>query len=274
MKIYSLLRDGRKKKALPPKGYFKLNLVTFQSKIACFFYLSVFTVALPAHEHFLLEIGGKDIQLVIGSLNEPIYVDDKSGVDLSIQLADPKNPMDFSSPLVQPILDLEKTLKVAVGANKKSKILEISPVWNKPGRYKAVYYPTSPGVYSYRVFGTINEVPIDLIFPCQQTAIETPADSTIIQLAPGIIQKYKEGAFGCPALKGELDFPEKTFSALETAQQIQQLKIKIDEPEIPLASLAYTQPQDKQSFGMIFAILLATISLIVSLFCFYKISKK
>jgi hypothetical protein len=42
-----------------------------------------------AHERQLYTIGGQDYLIVIGSLNEPIIVDDKSGVDLRVLTADP-----------------------------------------------------------------------------------------------------------------------------------------------------------------------------------------
>ncbi len=43
-----------------------------------------------AHQRALYNIGGKDYLFVIGSQNEPVFVDDKSGVDFFAYTPDPK----------------------------------------------------------------------------------------------------------------------------------------------------------------------------------------
>ena len=43
--------------------------------------LSTISHSALAHQRGLFTIGGKKYLLVVGSMNEPVYVDDKSGVD-------------------------------------------------------------------------------------------------------------------------------------------------------------------------------------------------
>ena len=43
-----------------------------------------------AHQRALYNIGGKDYLFVIGSQNEPVFVDDKSGVDFFAYTPDPE----------------------------------------------------------------------------------------------------------------------------------------------------------------------------------------
>ena len=50
-----------------------------------------------AHQRQLYTIGNQDYLIAIGSLNEPIFVDDKSGVDLRLMTADLNNPMNSSA---------------------------------------------------------------------------------------------------------------------------------------------------------------------------------
>ena len=47
-----------------------------------------------AHQRQLFTIGNTDYLFVVGSLNEPIFVDDKSGVDFAAYSPDPKDPVN------------------------------------------------------------------------------------------------------------------------------------------------------------------------------------
>ena len=62
-----------------------------------------------AHQRQLFNIGGKDYLLVVGSQNEPVFVDDKSGVDFFAYTPDPKDPMNSVANGTKHIEGLEKT---------------------------------------------------------------------------------------------------------------------------------------------------------------------
>src|SRR4051812_35407579 len=90
--------------------------------------LAFLLLALPsfafAHEHDVYDIGGKQYQFVVGSLNEPIVVDDKTGVDLTITAAamptmSADGDMDGPAKDAAPSTGLEKTLKVEISAGDK-----------------------------------------------------------------------------------------------------------------------------------------------------------
>ena len=49
--------------------------------IATILVLSAISHSALAHQRGLFTIGGKKYLFVVGSMNEPVYVDDKSGVD-------------------------------------------------------------------------------------------------------------------------------------------------------------------------------------------------
>lgn len=162
-----------------------------------------------AHERRVFEIGGKQYLFVVGSLNEPVFVDDKTGVDLRVKLADPANPGDSASPNAKPVLNLGETLKVEISAGEKKKEFALEPAYNDPGAYKAPFYPTVATTYIYRVFGTIEDNPVDLSFSCNPAGHPASTeDKTVVEMGGGIKQTLKVGSFGCPRAPADVQFPE------------------------------------------------------------------
>jgi hypothetical protein len=50
--------------------------------------------SVSAHERRLYTIGDQDYLIVVGSMNEPIFVDDRSGVVATVSSPDPTDPMN------------------------------------------------------------------------------------------------------------------------------------------------------------------------------------
>jgi hypothetical protein len=166
-----------------------------------------------AHERQLINIGGTDYLFTVGSLNEPIIVDDKTGVDLRVKIADPKDPTNASASGAKPVTDLDQTLKVEVIAGDKKKTIDLSPAYNDPGAYKNAFFPTVQTTFSYRFFGTINNNAVDITFTCNPAGhIASPEDKSEVKLGEGVTRKYKTGQFGCPEAKDDLGFPEASMS--------------------------------------------------------------
>jgi hypothetical protein len=154
-----------------------------------------------AHEHQEFKIGEKTYEFVVGSLGEPVIVDDKTGVDLRI-----------SSGGVA-VEGLEKDLKVEIIAGDKKKVLDITTVYGAKGSYKAIFFPTIQTTLSYRVFGTINGIAIDLPFTCNPAGhVASPEDKTEVIVSEGVTRILKSGQFGCPQSKAELGFPEESWT--------------------------------------------------------------
>lgn len=154
-----------------------------------------------AHEHQNFIIGGKTYEFVVGSLNEPITVDDKTGVDLRVTTGG------------VPVEGLEKTLKVELQAGDKKKPFELTTVYGTKGAYKAIFFPTVETTYTYRVYGTINDTPVDLSFTCNPAGhVAEPEDKTEIAVSEGVTRILKSGQFGCPTAKEALGFPEPSAS--------------------------------------------------------------
>ncbi len=118
--------------------------------------LSINAQSASAHQRGLFTIGGKDYLLVVGSQNDPVFIDDKSGVDFFAYTPDPNDPMNSQSNGTKPLSGLENTLKVIVSAGNKNQTFDLEPAFRDPGHYNAPFYPTVQTTYSYTLNGTIN----------------------------------------------------------------------------------------------------------------------
>jgi hypothetical protein len=160
-----------------------------------------------AHERQLYQIGTGDYLLVIGFLQEPVYTGDRSGLDLSILLPDRSNPLDARAPEVRPVDHLDKTLKVEVKAGPHARVFDLKPTYGAPGRYEMVFYPTVATTYRFRLFGTIDQIPVELTFECNPLGHVSVEDKKTVQISEQVIRKALVGSFGCPAVRTDAEFP-------------------------------------------------------------------
>jgi hypothetical protein len=194
-----------------------------------------------AHQRQLYTIGAQDYLIVIGSLNEPVFVDDKSGVELRVLRADPNNPMNSSAEGAVPVEGLEETVQVEIGAGNNTKVLQLEPAFGEPGAYEASFYPTVATTYTYRLFGTINNTPVDLTFTCAPTGeAGATADNSTVQISEGVVRKGIEGGYGCPAPLSEAGFPEPYVSNNEIVTTLEQLRSEIQSMNPATGSTATT----------------------------------
>ncbi|HUO50153.1 MAG TPA: hypothetical protein VMU25_01100 [Candidatus Paceibacterota bacterium] len=185
---------------------------------------TLLTLALPlfasAHEMATYNIGGSMYQIVIGSLNEPVAVDDKTGVDLTVSkctkptCAPTMSPDgDMDGPAGTPVNGLDQTLKVTLIAGQQKKTLALSPQEGTEGKYTAPFYPTVATTLSYELTGTINGTPVDLSYTClPEGTPKAPLDTAQKELSNGVTQMSVSGGFGCPVPKEDMGFPEQSAS--------------------------------------------------------------
>jgi hypothetical protein len=208
----------------------KVSALTTASAIA----LAVLICFMPiapqafAHQRQLYTIGDQDYLIVIGSLNEPVFVDDKSGVELRVLRADPNNSMNSSAEGAAPVEGLEETLQVELGAGNVTRVLQLEPAFGEPGAYEAPFYPTVATTITYRIFGTINNAPVDLTFTCSPAGeAGDVADNSTVQISEGVVRKGIEGGYGCPAPITDVGFPEPFVSNNEIVTTLEQLQSQI-----------------------------------------------
>jgi hypothetical protein len=185
--------------------------------LACF----VVPMGASAHERQQFRINGELYEFVIGSLNEPIAVDDKTGVDFRASKVESHADMGHAGHGTAPagaIVGLESTLKVEMIAGGAKKVTDLSPVHGTPGAYKNTFYPTVATSLSYRIFGTIEGTPIDLTFSCTPAGhARAEEDATEIKVSDSVTRTLKTGSFGCPVAKESLGFPEASSNLYEVA---------------------------------------------------------
>ena len=179
-----------------------------------------------AHERDTFKIGGKYYVFTVGALNEPFVVDNISGVDLRVsQVAGPDGTgVSKTKDNGAPVTGLEQTLKVELIAGDKKETLALDPSDSAPGSYAASFIPTVQTTYSYRFFGSINSSPVDLMFTCAPGEVSANAeDNSQVTISDTITRLRKTGAFGCPAARKAMGFPEPALSSYELDQNTQNL---------------------------------------------------
>jgi hypothetical protein len=161
-----------------------------------------------AHQRQLLTIGGKPYLLVAGSVNEPVYIGDKSGVELFAYTPDPKDPLNDKANDTKPVSGLEKTLKVQVSAGPKNKTLDFDPDDDNPAHYTATFFPSAQTTYTYTIIGTINNMPVHISYTCVPGAgDDTPGNNNKVTLSNGVIRDATAGGFPCPLSREDVTIP-------------------------------------------------------------------
>jgi hypothetical protein len=190
--------------------------------VSCALLFSINSQSALAHQRALFTIGGKDYLLVVGSQNEPVFVDDKSGVEFFTYAPDPEDPMNSQSNGTKPVEGLEKTLKVELSAGPKKKVMQLEPAFRDPGHYEAPFYPTVQTTYNYRIFGTINNTPVNLTFICNPAGggEAQGANNSTIKISEGVERKGLAGGFGCPESRSDVAFPEPYMSNTEIQNKL------------------------------------------------------
>ena len=169
--------------------------------------LALWGTPAAAHERQLLRIRTTDYLVVVGFLHEPVYTGDRSGMDVRIMIPDRSNPTDARAPEVRPVDNLDKTLKIEVKAGPHARVFDMKPTYGAPGRYEAVFYPTVATTYSFRLFGAVAQVPVDLTFVCNPLGHVSVEDKNTVKLSEQVTRKALIGSFGCPAARADAEFP-------------------------------------------------------------------
>jgi hypothetical protein len=179
-----------------------------------------------AHQRQLFTIGDKDYLFVVGSIGEPLYVDQKSGVELLAYWPDPSDPVNSQANGSKPIEGLESMLKVDVSAGDKNRTLDFEPAFRDPGHYEASFFPTVETTYNYTVFGNINGTSFNATWTCSPGGGESApvSDNSTVEISPNVTRKSIMGGFGCPQPVSDAGFPEPMMSNQEIVKKLSELE--------------------------------------------------
>lgn len=179
-----------------------------------------------AHQRQLFTIGDKDYLFAVGSIGEPLYVDQKSGVELFAYWPDPSDPVNSQANATKPIEGLEKMLKVDISAGDKNRTLDFEPAFRDPGHYEAPFYPTVETTYNYTVFGSINGTTFNSTWTCSPGGGESEpiSDNSTVEISPNVMRKSIMGGFGCPLPISDAGFPEPMMSNQEIVKKLAELE--------------------------------------------------
>jgi hypothetical protein len=178
-----------------------------------------------AHQRQLFTIGDKDYLFVVGSLGEPLYIDQKSGVDFSAFWPDPSDPVNSRANGSKPIEGLENMLKVEVVAGDKNKTFDFEPAFMNPGHYEAPFFPTVETTYNYTLFGVINGTNFKATWTCSPAGGEGTliSNNSTVEISPNVTRKSMMGSFGCPQPLSEAGFPEPMMSNQEIVKKLAEI---------------------------------------------------
>ncbi len=104
-----------------------------------------------------------DYELEIGFHNEPIYVGQPNGLDLFVT----------NSKTNEKVNGLEKTLKAEIIFGSSRRTLDIVPQDEVDGGYTAPIVPTAAGDYTWHIFGTIENTPVDVSMTSSPTTFDS-----------------------------------------------------------------------------------------------------
>ena len=178
-----------------------------------------------AHQRQLFTIGDKDYLFVVGSLGEPLYIDQKSGVDFSAFWPDPSDPVNSRANGSRPIEGLENMLKVEVVAGDKNKTFDFEPAFMNPGHYEAPFFPTVETTYNYTLFGVINGTNFRATWTCSPAGGEGTliSNNSTVEISPNVTRKSMMGSFECPQPLSEAGFPEPLMSNQEIVKKLAEI---------------------------------------------------
>ena len=139
--------------------------------------LLTFIAPLAAEAHETRTIADGKYQIVVGFMNEPVFAGDKSGLEFWVTAVSTATPGAGAEDGV-PVEGLEESLQAEVIFADQTMELPLRAAFDEPGRYGSVFFPSTPGDYTFRIFGAIDGAGIDETFtsgPETFGPIEDPA---------------------------------------------------------------------------------------------------
>jgi len=107
--------------------------------------------AADALAHVEIDVGDGQYVMEVGFRDEPAYLGLPNALTLSVE--------QYATGGTEPVNDLAATLSAEVSRDGRVMSLPLVPVGE--GEYEAAFVPTATGDYTFHIFGTIGEAPVD-----------------------------------------------------------------------------------------------------------------
>lgn len=113
------------------------------------------TLAGPALAHEERDVAGYSLE--VGLIAEPVFVGDRSGLELHVVKDD------------KPVSGLDQTIRAQVTYGQQTRDLPLVEREEDPGWYESIFIPTAAGKYTFHLTGTVESAPIDESFTSSPT---------------------------------------------------------------------------------------------------------
>lgn len=114
--------------------------------------------------HEVRQVG--DYQFVVGFIDEPVFTDQKSGLEFQVTRGD------------EPVEGLEESLEAEVIFSGETRALPLEPRFGEPGWYQSVFFPTAAGPYTFHITGEIDGHGVDESFTAGPDTFGEVQDAT------------------------------------------------------------------------------------------------
>ena len=108
-----------------------------------------------AHETRIVGEEGNQYKIIVGMLIEPIFTEQRNGLDLIVRTMDDEPVEGLADSLSAEITSPDGTSTHA---------FDLRAQWGQPGRYTDDIVLSQPGVYAIRIWGFVGEVEFDEVF--------------------------------------------------------------------------------------------------------------
>lgn len=138
---------------------------------------ALFVASLPgsARAHVDIDVGDGQYVMEIGFRDEPAWLGQPNALYLNVE--------EYATGGTEPVTGLAATLAAEVTKDGQTKELALTPAGE--GAYLAPFVPTAAGDYTFRVFGTIGEAPIDESVTSGPTTFNSVEPLTAIEFPVG-----------------------------------------------------------------------------------------
>jgi hypothetical protein len=133
----------------------------------------------PVFAHEERTVGDYDLE--VGFIAEPVYVGERSGLEIQVTMED------------KPVEGLETTLKAQVAFGSQQRDLTLAAREEDPGWYESVFIPTAAGKYTFHLTGTIEGKAIEQSFTSSPTGFNEVREAATGQF-PNILPTTSEVA--------------------------------------------------------------------------------